>query len=975
MNDETECDMFLNQRVTKACDTCRFKKVKCSGTLPCVNCAGKHPTDEAIGCTYNYEMKRRLNTTVRTSNKQIYTYLDEKMKRLESTLMNLDYEKLNRLLLSSNVGIKTKIGSSFSKHINQDAIKPNAGPKKRKESAKIVRMGINLPHIRTDNSTEDESQSQNIAQEELEGGKVFLCDAGQIDQNKVSAKLFFYLSPNNLKNLISKMSETLTSEQATLDNILVTAEKMEKLNILLQKDNEVYFKTVFNDDSSSKTVAQDIKKIPSYILAYIIDNLEFSNKYFFLFYQENVYNLVKKFESINNETDDGEAVNFKGKLSIAEMSFVVTILLNNCNFYKEQAKDSNFYNELILWENIWLQNAIFFYKSFTSMPKIEEKIQDNVYNILALLQFAFYLENSPSPRISTSIITSCISYIQTLHYDDNDYLNKIFSDASNKNSGNDSDLTAMKLQMRSLYLTCYLYDKNLSLRCRTPAILNNKDQAYSIMNQQIKYLVVLNGFGEFLTDEQLKNNNADVNILDKDKPIFQHMIKTLTGSHIIIQQLRLKVAYLHSLAYKYLIAAANENDPISFVAKKKILVLESLQRFRFQAKYLFGLGIKKKTLDVINFLEDTLKNEDETSRKSVEWQYVVVSLEYHTLVLLIHLSDLEIIQNINTPENLEKATKYCQCPNLATAVVDCLEAAMFTLEFSDWNKFESGSILYCFFMSISAAFNVALFSKDFLKNNVDLIFKVIKIITNSTSKQCFIDPLKWSALSVLGMSYIKILFSLYSDLLEKEFGLNFDNIFKTDYFKAISTLTRLSKQIIKDLDKSSNNLKSNPEAFSRQNSLFSGESTSGFKNNAVWANTFSKKNIYNQLDCNDIDKQSASLFSPLEKDNDMLYEDPTQSSSKISDGLSFNTESFLNEELFQLLDGEIFTSKDRGAKGNTAKDNANSPVNNSYSQLEQSSKEESQQQPFTSAGGIFTSYKYGIDEFLEDELFKQGAFK
>ena len=992
-------------RVSKACDTCRFKKIKCSGTIPCTNCANKQPDALAVECTYNYEIKKRLNATVRTSNKQIYTYLNKKMENLEKTLSKLDVEKLNNLLVNSKNPIQTK--NNFANEISNDNMLKNEfflSDSKLKhnprisEKSKILKMGVKASDDEKNYCFGYEAKLQEQKQNEedyMKLGKIFLCEEGQIDQNKSSFKLFFYLSPFNLRNLINKkyVSPLLTEseKQSLFNNTIPIAEKMNKLNILLQKDNEVYVRKVFKEEVNKKLLDQIIHKMPVDVLSYIISKLEYSNKYFFVFYQQNVIDLIKKFERVNNEAANDEFVHLKGIFSVSEMNLIFITLLNTSNAHKEQAQSLKLYKDLIFWENILLQYVVNFYKSFTSLSRIEERVEDNIYNIHTLLQLAFYLENSPSPRMASTIVSTCITYIQTMHYDNNEYLNKIL-DPSNyepKNSTDKNIATDLKFQMRSLYLDCYIYDKNLSLVCHKPEFLNNKEEAFNLMNQQVMDLIVYHGFDKYLTKEQLLDENLPVKILDKDALIFQNMITTLPGSYIIIQQLKIRVARLHSLAYKYLIATTNENDPIGLIVQKKKLLLENLERFRAQTKHIFGFNINKKSTKITVYLDTFLKNVDKVTKKSIEWHYMIVGLEYYSLVLTIHLSDFEILQNIETEAKMEEAIAYAQNPKLLTAITDCLETTIFIMQYKDWHKFESGIILSSAFVSISSSFNVSLFNKDFLKKNIHHMIKIMKLVTSNALRRGFIDPLKWSAVSVLGASCVKILFELSRDLLEKELGLNFDDIFKEDYFNAVTTLTRLSKEIINNIDQSYTHYKKIEKLKVDPKSTDSNSKTKLLKSDIPWANTPSMENIKQQQTPTEtsIIKDSSNLNSPFVKNDDILSADETERMNKSSSDVNIDIEQFFEKELYQLLELDIFANNGNNNYNILSESNAIPMDNNILNenslpyQSQQPAKEnpsqqqQSQSQTFSATGGIFSNNGYAMDEFLDDELFKQGFFQ
>ncbi|AET41260.1 uncharacterized protein Ecym_7440 [Eremothecium cymbalariae DBVPG len=69
------------KRVSKACDTCRAKKIKCNGEEPCSNC-GKHDLE----CAYTHVIKRRRPVPTRISNRKLLGDLSSRLQRLEQLL-------------------------------------------------------------------------------------------------------------------------------------------------------------------------------------------------------------------------------------------------------------------------------------------------------------------------------------------------------------------------------------------------------------------------------------------------------------------------------------------------------------------------------------------------------------------------------------------------------------------------------------------------------------------------------------------------------------------------------------------------------------------------------------------------------------------------------------------------------------------------------------------------------------------------
>ncbi|CCH44836.1 putative transcriptional regulatory protein [Wickerhamomyces ciferrii] len=81
------------QKIKKACDNCRTRKIKCNGEQPCSKCS-----TTGIQCLYTYVEKKRVvkkkdNNNTKLSNNSIET-LDNRMNKMESLISTL-IEKLN----------------------------------------------------------------------------------------------------------------------------------------------------------------------------------------------------------------------------------------------------------------------------------------------------------------------------------------------------------------------------------------------------------------------------------------------------------------------------------------------------------------------------------------------------------------------------------------------------------------------------------------------------------------------------------------------------------------------------------------------------------------------------------------------------------------------------------------------------------------------------------------------------------------
>lgn len=788
--------------------------------------------------------------------------------------------------------------------------------KNKRDSTKILKMGIKTNSTTTFSDTNSINSDNSSSIDNFEVANTFLGEEGQLEQSKLSFKLFYYLNPSHLKKLVSNIKSNSTENYKSSIN---ASEVLFTLNKLLHKDNDIYVKNLFQSDFDLQFNSQEIMRIPPKIMVFIKPKVLESNDFFFIKSQKRVMKLYNLFETLNASTDESECIKLKGKMSISEMNLIFTILLNNIALYKnEKEEDVLFFEELVLTETVLLKYIIDFYKIFAAISRQSDTIENNVYNIQSLLQFAFYLENSPSPTVSARIISSCISYIQLLHYNDSDYINQLLPNEEEEYPD------SLKFQIRSLYLTCYMYDKTISLRCHKPEFLNNKDEAFTVMNHHTRDLLKYYNLSDLANDESTTDENEYINILDGNTELYNKLIHDINGSNMIIQHLNLRVSYLHSLAYKYLIATNNENDPIEITLQKKYLVLENLHTFRLQVKTLFGFEESDQSIKIVSHISKLFSSCDTITKVKLAWKYIITAMHYYTLVMIIHLSDLEILQNVETPEDIAKAKKYCENPKLLKAIKDCLETSIYTMEFNGLHKYESGSVLFCALIGISSAFNVCIFNQKFFEEHKELMIKMIKLVTKTSLKKGFIDTLKWSAISVLGMSTMKILFELNSDSGGQR-NDQFKELFKDDYVQTVDILKQVSKNILHALD------------------------TKRFKEyvqqNKVFNRLRDVKEVYHpDIDENKMVDLITLPYDEERKEKDVLEQFNLQLNKEEMDNLNAEIESFMDKEIMKLLNLE----------GNVPEEANDDNVSNGMIQT------------------VFSNTSYSLGGFLDDELFEQG---
>ena len=918
---EEKCTDKTTHRV---CDSCRDSNMICSGTLPCDNCISKQSSSSMnIKCTYNQEIKNRSAGYTRLSNKVVYNSINEKMNKLQTIVSNIDTSQVESILKEA---LQINKNTKNSSHMPQKRKTPDQFfipaenkqqlIKTKTDSTRILKMGINKnPLSKTKQSNETAAENfTNMEKFELEN--VLMCKEGQLEQFQLSYKLFYYLNPTHLKNLISHIKSNSVEEYKSSMN---ASEVFFTLNTLLQKDNEIYSKSMFQSDVDFGFHPRRILKIPTRIMEFIRPKILESNEFFFIKSQKRVMKLYDIFEKLNSIASENGYIDFGNKMTLSEINIINTILLINITLYKnEKENDSEFFEELSITELAILKNVIRFYKIFAHVSEKSQTIENNIYNIQSLLNFAFYLESSPSPTLSARILSSCISYLQLLHYNDSEYINQLLP---NENMDYPESL---KFQIRSLYLTCYMYDKTISLRCHKPDLLSNKNEAFTVMNHHSRDLLKFYNFGKFLSKEQISaEDNEYINILDGNTILYNALINDIDGSDIIIQHLNFRVSYLHSLVYRYLIATKNENNPLEITLQKKQLVLENLQKFKLQVKTLFGFTEFDQTINIVAHIGNITSGCDTLKKVKLAWKYLVTAIDYYTLVMIIHLTDLETLQNVETEVDMARATKYCQNPHLLKAIKDSLETTVYIMEFSGLHKYESSSVLFCALVAISSAFNICIFNQKFFDDNRDLMVKVIKLLTKTSSKKGFIDTLKWSAISVLGMSIMKILFELNSlDDIGKE--LHFQELFKDDYVQTVEILDQVSKLILHGLDS-----KRSKES-AKQNEIYTNNEIDAFYD--VGSSKPNTNSLPNQ--------------QPYQMNSDALVHFNSSLSNEDMNSLNAEIASFMDKEIMKLLNLENNELKD----------------------------ENDERLPHGLIQTVFSKANYSLDGFLDDELFEHGVF-
>ncbi|AGO12523.1 AaceriAER183Cp [[Ashbya] aceris (nom. inval.)] len=80
----SEAKTGTRKRVSKACDICRAKKIRCNGEEPCVNCEKFN-----LECAYTHVIKRRQAAPTRVSNRKLLGDLSARLQRLEHVLVQM----------------------------------------------------------------------------------------------------------------------------------------------------------------------------------------------------------------------------------------------------------------------------------------------------------------------------------------------------------------------------------------------------------------------------------------------------------------------------------------------------------------------------------------------------------------------------------------------------------------------------------------------------------------------------------------------------------------------------------------------------------------------------------------------------------------------------------------------------------------------------------------------------------------------
>lgn len=88
MSDQDQNPPLKRQKIKKACDNCRSRKIKCDGEQPCVKCR-----NSGANCLYTHVEKKRQVTKKDDKSSTIQS-LDQRMNKMESLITTL-IEKLN----------------------------------------------------------------------------------------------------------------------------------------------------------------------------------------------------------------------------------------------------------------------------------------------------------------------------------------------------------------------------------------------------------------------------------------------------------------------------------------------------------------------------------------------------------------------------------------------------------------------------------------------------------------------------------------------------------------------------------------------------------------------------------------------------------------------------------------------------------------------------------------------------------------
>lgn len=444
----------LRKRVTKACDSCRTKKIKCDGQEPCVHC-----TRYGCPCTYTHVVRRRRAPSTRVSNRKILSDLSSRISKLEELLVQIRDQVHGKPAEStaSDSPFSAAEGaeedsrsdsdfySSLSESDVDDKISESVGRPMTMTpslSSQHKRPKLGLPSFTLGPTTNSEADD-NEEQDEIDyysGVEMRFSPEKGTPSAGASCKVEGFVGAHSVFSLLSK--EGLLWLQRKLGG------RSETILPLLQVRNIV----VHSNDSCSSIL---LDRVGPNTLPFELPPTEICDMLFKVFLEQmlNITRLAFEpdcIELFDKFRKSPESLNRSENFLLLNILLLATIYMGHCDEHESIFDWKNVHFKILVRTiQVYQQTILCF-------------MDDSLKYIQGVALFCWYLENSPVPYQVYCVLTAAIRLAQEVGLHDRE---------TYRNITDPVDIRRRK----TIWLGLYRYDRCISTRTGKPSLIHDHD--------------------------------------------------------------------------------------------------------------------------------------------------------------------------------------------------------------------------------------------------------------------------------------------------------------------------------------------------------------------------------------------------------------------------------------------------------------------------------------------------------------------
>ncbi|SCU84555.1 LADA_0D02366g1_1 [Lachancea dasiensis] len=723
------------KRVSKACDACRSKKIKCDGTEPCFHCI-----KVGCACTYSHVVKKRLKPPTRISNRKIMSDLSDRLTRLEDILTQIRDGSASSESSSATLVDESALLNVESQHVSAESL-----------SASESDSGTDT--IESDGTLSTRVPGRTSEVDLCGGWDTGTCCAPKgsagIGPGSVSSTVkdgedmaHSSLDPNKCEHYLNAYS---AFSLFTRRGLYWVHQKLnggsDLMGSLIQVKAAICSNNFINFDLYFDRIGLiDTYDFPS------TDTCEtlFQN---FLTYAVPVapLDIESEIPAIKEKFDLSPRT-----LNYSELFLVNTVLLigSTIECQKLSIKNENNARWLMIQTQMMLKTLQLYQQTSLTFAN------DTLLYIKGVFLFCWQVENSPTPQLAYLFLSTAVRLAQEIGL----HLRESYQALTDSKEAS---------ARHSLWQSLYRYDIYISIRTGKPTSIHDEDTSvlddwdyYRYMNANLK--------GTKLDLQSTSDPYDSKNWLSElDSNLRVSCFKSRESLNFALKYYELKLGQNSSKSYKFLLtcrALAESNY------KRRAALVEKLNRGLDEWRSTVPSFLKvANCLDDMSKLDNILENMPERSPESGPWTSVkssVASLKLRILNLETEYYLSMLYTNCvlyRTPWNKDslfhssgrdlRPTKDDRC---AFAARMMLKLAQATIETQNPSTTLRGNILYSFFSGFLNLFYRCIENCTAAKEDLRLLYDTTLLVNETAKSQRNIHSLKWTVVVFTCLSFLKL---------------------------------------------------------------------------------------------------------------------------------------------------------------------------------------------------------------------------